>query len=346
MPLKVVRNDIARMEVDAIVNPTNRNLTPTGGADAAIHKAAGEELRAACRKIGHLAPGEAAITDGYQLPCSYVIHTVGPSWLSGKKHSREVLAACYHRCMDLAIQNKCRSLAFPLIASGSLGVPKDQALYIAVDCIRNHPKFPLLDITLVVFDQRAFSLSAEMFSNVQSYIDETYVGQAWRNETCTLPSLDKESATFDGSDFEYAAPHPVYSQRRPKLSAPSFRLDDLKAQMKTLDESFSEMLLRKISESGMTDAECYKKAHIDRKLFSKIRSDSHYRPSKATVLSFAIALEMPLEDTCELLQKAGFAFSHSSKFDIIVEFFIKNGHYDIFEINEALFSFDQSLLGV
>lgn len=344
MGLHVIRDDITHVSADAIVNPTNQALRPGGGTDAAIHRAAGRELAEALRKTGTLSPGQAAITPGFALPCRFVIHTVGPRWFDGHRREREILSCCYQNSLRLAAEHGCKSVAVPLIASGSLGFPKDQALYIAAEEIRTFLQLHPMEVTLVVFDREAFRLSRDRFTDLETYIDEHYV------ESHFLPRFAfQEEARFEKAsalpfdDAGFSAPCPA-----PMQSRPSFRRREktLQERMAALDEGFSEMLLRKIDESGMTDAQCYKKAHIDRKLFSKIRSDPEYRPSKATVLSFVIALRLPMEDAVLMLQRAGFALSPSSKFDVILEYFIQSGNYDLFEINEALLAFDQPLLGV
>ena len=381
MPLRIIRQDITKMECDAIVNATNSALTPGGGSDAAMHKAAGPRLAQACRKLGACPTGQARLTRGYALPCKYVIHTVGPIWQGGGQGEREALEACYRSCLALAKQKRCRSVAFPLIAAGAFGYPKPQALKVAVDCIGEFLLENDITVYLVLFGKRDYEAGSRLFPEIQSYIDETYVAAHRdandRGRSVYLGYLpDGQPASLENISFQSAAPVsedtasfqtalrgdaapaasptkpgasllPAAKKRRPvrvnSTSAPA--ASSLADALRQLDESFSQMLLRKIDESGMTDAQCYKKANIDRKLFSKIRSDMQYKPSKATALAFAIALEMSLPETNDLLRKAGFALSHSNKFDIIIEYFIRNGNYNIFEINEALFAFDQSLLG-
>ena len=370
MPLILVRNDITLMAVDAIVNAANETLLGGGGVDGAIHRAAGPELLAECRTLGGCPTGSAKITKGYQLPSRHVIHTVGPVWHGGDQGEREKLVSCYRSSLELARRNHCESVAFPLISAGVYGYPKEQAFQIAVDTISGFLMELEEDMTvyLVVFDRSAYHLTQGLFPEVASYIDDHYV-----DTHSDSPDVRRARAN-QAQDFYSSVPHgPAGAPPRPcfprpapgrhsrlpgaapgaastsrtapgPLTAPSPAPDLIQA-LGQLDESFSQMLLRKIDEAGITDAQCYKKANIDRKLFSKIRSDIHYKPSKPTAMAFAIALELPLGEAREMLEKAGFAFSHSSKFDVIVEYFIARGNYNIFEINEALFAFDQSLLG-
>ena len=334
MPLHIIRNDITRMKVDAIVNAANSSLLGGGGVDGCIHQAAGPELLAECKTLGGCETGNAKITKGYKLPCKYVIHAVGPRWRNGKHGEREKLVSCYRVSLELAKEYGCETVAFPLISSGIYGYPKDQALKIAVDTISDFLLENDMTVYIVIFDRKAYQISEELFSDITAYIDDTYVDAHMDNRVSRLRRMQTLTLR-DAEEILYDAP------LAPRVASTK-TLNDALSQ---IDESFSEMLLRKIDEKGMTDAQCYKKANIDRKLFSKIRSDRLYKPSKPTVLAFAIALELPLEEAREMLGKAGFAFSHASKFDIIVEYFIAHRNYNIFEINEALFAFDQNLLG-
>lgn len=336
MPLEIVRNDITKMKVDAIVNAANESLLGGGGVDGAIHRAAGAGLLAECRTLGGCKTGKAKITGGYGLPAKYVIHTVGPIYHDGKHGEKALLESCYREALALAKEHQCETVAFPLISSGVYGYPKDQALKIAIDVIGDFLLENEMTVYIVIFDKAAYKISEKLFSDIAEYIDDNYVERHTdrRRESirlnATMAPMQASAASF-GADL---------CESRVLRTE-----DDLDAKLKQIDESFSQMLLRKIDEKGMTDAECYKKANIDRKLFSKIRSDVHYKPSKPTALAFAISLELSLDETEDMLRKAGFALSHSNKFDIIIEYFISKGNYNIFEINEALFAFDQSLLG-
>ena len=332
MPLSIVRNDITTMKVDAIVNAANESLLGGGGVDGAIHRAAGPDLVKECRTLGGCKTGQAKITCGYRLPARFVIHTVGPIWRGGSHGERELLISAYRSSLELALANKCETVAFPLISSGIYGYPKDQALKVAVDTIGEFLLSHDMTVYLVIFDRAAYTIGGKLFADIAAYIDDRYVSE----HTDTQEEQRRRAAVFSSIPLEAELSAPA-----PCKAAPG----SLDAALRQLDESFSQMLLRKIDESGMTDAQCYKKANIDRKLFSKIRSDVHYKPSKPTAMAFAVALELPLGEAVEMLGKAGFAFSHASKFDIIVEYFIAHQNYNIFEINEALFAFDQSLLG-
>ena len=337
MPLQMIRNDITKMSVDAIVNAANTSLLGGGGVDGCIHRAAGPELLAECSTLHGCETGSAKITKGYRLPCKYVIHAVGPRWRDGKHQEQQLLESCYRTSLNLAKENGCQSVAFPLISSGVYGYPKDQALKVAVDTISTFLMENEIMVYIVVFDRKTYKISGKLFADIAAYIDDRYVDEhtdSRSEQRRRLEVLSEESC------FE-ATPAPL----PPEAICKSCSSQSLEEALGQMDESFSEMLLRKIDESGMTDAQCYKKANIDRKLFSKIRSDKSYKPSKPTVIAFAIALELPLVEMKDMLMKAGFALSHSNKFDIIVEYFVEHGNYNVFEINEALFAFDQSLIG-
>ena len=329
MPLEIVRNDITKMSVDAIVNAAKESLLGGGGVDGCIHRAAGPELLQECRTLGGCRTGEAKITGAYRLPYRYIIHTVGPVWNGGKYGEREQLASCYRTSLALAKEHGCETVAFPLISSGIFGYPKNQALRVAVDTIGEFLLHNDMTVYIVIFSRTAYQISSKLFADIAEYVDDHYVDahtDSRRDRLRRMSVLESRALSADAA----AAP----------MSADN--LDDLLAH---LDAGFSETLLKLIDRSGKKDAEVYKKANVDRKLFSKIRNNPDYKPSKPTAVAFAIALELSLPETRDLIARAGYALSPSSKFDVIIEYFIMQRDYDIFKINEALFAFDQSLLG-
>lgn len=341
MPLEIVRNDITKMAVDAIVNAAKESLLGGGGVDGCIHRAAGPELLRECRTLGGCRTGEAKLTKAYRLPCKYVIHTVGPVWRGGTHAEREKLISCYRTSLALAKEYACETVAFPLISSGIFGYPKDQALRVAVDTIGEFLMENDMTVYIVIFDRAAYQISGKLFHDIAEYVDDQYVDEhtdSRRERLRRMNWLEKKRMICEDAvpDFMATPCAPM------AMNVVGGSLDDMLVE---LDAGFSETLLKLIDRTGKKDSEIYKKANVDRKLFSKIRNNPDYRPSKSTALAFAIALELDLEETRDLISRAGYALSHSSKFDVIIEYFIKQKKYDVFQINEALFAFDQSLLG-
>ncbi len=355
MPLDIVRNDITRMDVDAIVNAANNSLLGGGGVDGAIHRAAGPKLLEECRGLNGCETGQAKLTKGYDLPSKYVIHTVGPVWRGGGEGERELLASCYRNSLTLAREHGCESVAFPLISSGAYGYPKAQALRVAVDEITRFLLENDMMVYIVVFTKDAVQLSGKLFREVTSYIDDVYVADGYdedyeRRRSQRMMSAERKERALSGGLFrrphreDNARNETVFADAMPDAATP-MPARSLEDMLGSIDESFGEMLLRKIDERGITDAACYKRANVDRRLFNKIKNNPGYRPGKQTVLAFAIALELSLEETREMLMKAGFALSHSNKADIVVEYCITRGNYNLFEINEVLFKLDLQPLG-
>lgn len=342
MPFSIVRQDLTQMHVYAIVNAANPELQMGGGVCGAIFRAAGEAaLQAACDEIGGCETGQAVATPGFNLPAKLVIHTPGPRWQGGQFGEEALLRGCYRNSLHLARERGARSVAFPLISSGIYGYPKAKALQVATTEILKFLQDHEMDVYLVLFDKEALCTDRLDFGDVQDYIDQHLeekrksLFERRLSPDRPVPCASAPKSFLPESDGELES----------FVQAAPMRLSSLDRAINRMDESFSETLLRLIDQSGRTDAEVYKRANIDRRLFSKIRVNRHYMPGKRTVLALAVALELPLEDTRDLLERAGYALSHSQKFDVIVEYFIKKGRFDVFEINETLFYYDQPLLG-
>ena len=422
MPFKIIRNDITKVHADAIVNTANPEPVFDRGTDQAIYQAAGKgKLLRERKKIGRIAAGEVAVTPAFNLHAKYIIHTVGPVWVDGNHRELELLASCYRKSLLIARQLECRSIAFPLISTGVYGFPKDKALDIALgefssflapsedaadggsdsgsDSGLDSGLKEEMDITLVVFDRKAFDLSSNLTAGVEQYIDENYVddrhieeygtsyhsrekGNSAGPERRRRPVFERLSfpkrqsgRPVPGTSSEYgtggSAPHswgqreefpekplqhaeslqdvssPYTENRkgyRPSITG-GLQARSLQDVISQAGETFQESLLRMIDERGLNDTQVYKRANIDRRLFSKIRSNREYSPKRQTAVSLALALELNMDETRDLLGRAGIALSCSSKFDLIISYCIQNGIYDIIRINAILFDYGQPLLG-
>ena len=340
MPLQIIRQDITKMKVDAIVNTTNEEMIGYSGVDLAVHTIAGPELDEECAKIAPLYLGQAKITKAYNLPSKYVIHTSGPVWRGGNYGESDILRSCYEESLKLAVENKCKSIAFPLISSGVYQYPKDQVLKFAIHIITEFLFDHELKVYLCVFDKESYSFSQKLFNDIQEFIDDEYVDEHDEDYYDELGGVPEEEPLMLCKCCEALPPMEADEAEQPDIDGLS-----LKDYIEQMDKSFQEMLFDLIDESGMTDVECYKKANVDKRTFSKIKSNKDYRPSKQTVIAFAISLQLDIDETQALLATVGFTLSRSNVFDKIIRYFIHNKNYDIFEINQALFEFDQVLLG-
>lgn len=381
MPFQIIRNDITRVRADAIVNTANPKPVCGGGTDQAVYEAAGmENILRARREIGELRPGEVGVTPGFELPASFVLHTVGPVWQGGNAGEAETLAACYRNALEKADELGCGSVAFPLISTGVYGFPSGRALEIAIAQISAFLLTHEMEVLLVVFSREAFDLSRGIFRGVEELIDEQEV----RRRTAAEYGYDRPGRPLAKPAFSNApAPKERGSlldklrERRRRaeetadaameIALPDAAQAALKDELVdtapmpavtggarpaaatweefTPSETFQQKLLQLIDERGLKDAEVYKRANLDRKHFSKIRCNTQYRPTKKTAVALAVALHLNMEETRDLLSRAELAFSPSSRFDLIVSYFIEHQDYNIYDINLVLFKYDQQLLG-
>ncbi|MDO4483283.1 MAG: macro domain-containing protein [Clostridia bacterium] len=355
MPLQIIRQDITKMQVDAIVNTTNEDMIGYSGVDLAVHRGAGPAMESACARISPLGLGMAKITPGFDLPARYVIHTSGPVWQGGLRGEKILLRSCYEQSLKLAVDNGLTSVAFPLISSGTYGYPKDQVLTYAVEIISEFLYHHELMVYLCVYDRTSYAFSRQLFDEISDYI----TGDVMPAPKVMPSMMSARCADMADDDCLFA---PQSGKPVPMADTPSkvpgvtatccdFRYPDddedtLTEYLKSMDQPFAVKLFRWIDDRGMTDVECYKKANVDKKTFSKIKCNPQgYKPSKQTALGFAIALKLDIDETQDLLASAGLTLSDSSTFDKIIRFFIERKNYNIFKINEALFEFDQVPLG-
>ena len=378
MPLYLIRQDLTTMDCDAIVNPSNPHLQPGGGLDAAVHKAAGPSLRKACRDAAPCPVGQSRVTPAFRLPCRWVIHTAAPVWRGGLFGEKKLLAACYQSCVAAATEKDCRTLAVPLLGAGRNGIPTEKVLSLALETLEACLSDTDMTVFLVVYDKKAFTLSKGLHRDVQSYIDDNYVIEhrpkrragmtrrfsdwAARNfyedtlddaqmlsaeeaeepDVPELPVFDEDAAASAPLSRSTASFAPIASAAAPMrgMAAPLSELDFLLQ----LDEPFPVKLMKLIDRRGMDDVACYKKANVSRQTWYKILNEKGYKPNKKTVLSFAVALELTLEETQTLLESVGFVLSNSSLFDVILMYCLSHGVYDVSKIDAILFQYDQETL--
>ncbi len=335
MPFQIVRNDITQIQADAIVNTANPQPICGSGTDYAIYQAAGtEQLLAARQQIGVLQRGEVAVTPAFALKATYIFHAIGPKWIDGQSGEFDILTSCYQRSLDKALDLGCKSIAFPLMATGVYRFPKDKALQIAIHVISAFLLEHEMNVLLVVFDRESFELSGKIFDDVASFIDDAEVHIRHADEYKCFPSmiLSSRGRCMDSEPMS--------------CSGSASGADELNDLLNRSSETFQQCLFRMIDARGLKDSEVYARANLDRKLFSKIRCNPDYHPKKKTAVALAIALQLDMNETTELLEKAEWALSSSSKFDIIVTYFIQRKHYDILtEINPTLFKYGQPTLG-
>lgn len=339
MPFNIVRNDIARVHADALVNAANTHLAEGGGVCGALFSAAGRErMRAACDAIGGCPTGSAVVTPAFDLPARWCIHAVGPIWRGGRYGEEEALRSCYRSVFARAVELEAHSVAYPLISAGIYGYPVEAALAVAREetqaFLVEHDD---VEVTLAVFDRSSVRLGDELEREIREYIGDEYVEQSLHARDRGA-ELERE-ARWAAADFCAAA------ELGAPQAMPDFAASDLDDLLGNLDAGFSETLLALIDRRGFADAEVYHRANLSRQLFSKIRSNPAYKPTKPTAVALAMALELDVPATQDLLARAGLTLSNASKFDVIVRFFLERGIYDIYRLNEALFAYDQPLVG-
>ena len=366
MPFKIVRNDIVKMNTDAIVNTANSNPSVGAGCDSAVYKAAGRNKLLSYRqeKVGSVPEGDVFITPGFDLPVKYIIHAVSPMYMGGDNGEEEKLRSCYRKSLELAKENNIKSIAFPLIATGGYGYPKEEGMRIAVDEINAFLLNNEMNIYLAVFDTVSTELGEKLYPDLEAYIDRNYVKEARDKEygdkyfgsvrpeenaysgyVLHASALEKRlkrnkeaqrEELFEVSSTPSVCPNKASSEEEDYSDFIEEHESKLEERIKHVSDTFSEYLLYLIQGKNMTNADVYKRAIVDKKTFSKIKNNVDYHPNKITALCLCVGAKLNLDESKDLLARAGYALSPSDKTDIIFSYFIENEIYDMIELDIQL----------
>lgn len=333
MSFKIVRNDITKMNTEAIVNTANDHVTVGTGCDYAVYMAAGydELLKYREEKIGFVPEGDVFVTPGFHLKAEYIIHAVSPLYMGGNQGEEEKLRSCYRKSLQIAKEHNIKSISFPLISTGGFGYPKEEGMRIAVDEIYAFLLENEMQIYLVVFDTKATMLGEKIYPDLEEYIDHNYVRNKRKEEygvhLYNAQLLERQNRNHAAADaFKEDLELDFETQHECKLEE----------RMKHISDTFSQYLMYLIREKKMENAEVYKRAIVDKKIFSKIKNNADYHPQKITALCLCVGAKLNLDESKELLARAGYALSPCDKTDIIFTYFIENKIYDMIELDIQL----------
>ena len=348
MSFKIIRNDITKMDTEAIVNTANRHVAVGPGCDYAVYTAAGydELLKYRAEHVGPVEEGEVFITPGFDLQAKYIIHAVSPRFVDGDKGEEEKLRSCYKKSLQLAKESNIKSISFPLISTGGFGYPKEEGMRIAVDEINAFLLGNEMEINLVVFDAKSTALGEKIYPELEAYIDQNYVETRDEEEYgyACFGSAPKERDSFR-LRFAYSPRQSEqveeYSCAMPVEEETAFDFEEqheskLEERMRHISDTFSQYLLYLIQSKGMENSEVWKRAIVDKKVFSKIKNNANYHPNKITALCLCVGAKLNLDETKDLLARAGYALSPCDKTDIIFSYFIENQIYDMIELDIQL----------
>ena len=355
MPFKIVRNDITKMNTEAIVNTANDHVSVGTGCDSAVYKAAGVDVLLKYREenIGFVPEGGAFITPGFNLKAKYIIHAVSPLYMGGDKGEEEKLRSCYRKSLQIAKENGIKSISFPLISTGGFGYPKEEGMRIAVDEINAFLLSNDMEIFLVVFDTKATQLGEKIFPELEAFIDHNYVKEAREEEygDAYIEERSMKSAMSAGvmpmEESICDSCMSIADDDFDECDEEAFDLwddeDSVLELEKKLNErlahkadTFSEYLLYLIESKNMTNVEVYKRACLTKQYFHKINKNKDFHPEKIKALLLCVGAKLNLDETKELLARAGYALSPADLTDIIFTFFIEHKHYDVIDIDIQL----------